>query len=52
MNGAEAIASQFGLVNPHARGSMGEVRCGRAPQTGNTAAVKLIWRHRTGEESR
>ena len=25
MNGAEAIAGRFELVNPHAQGSMGEV---------------------------
>jgi len=50
MNGAEAIAGRFELVSPLARGSMGEVHRARDLQTGDTVAVKLIWRRRTGEE--
>ena len=50
MNGARAIAGRFELVNPHARGSMGEVHRGRDLQTGDTVAERLIWHHRTGEE--
>jgi hypothetical protein len=47
MNGAEAIAGRFDLVNPHAGGSMGEVHHVRDLQTGDTVAVKVIWRHPT-----
>lgn len=47
MNGAEAIAVRFELVSPLARESMGEVHRGRDLQTGDTVAVKLIWRRRT-----
>ena len=50
MNGAGAIAGRFELVSPLGRESMGEVHRGRDLQTGDTVAVKLIWRRRTGEE--
>ena len=50
MNGAEPIAGRFELAGPLARGSMGEVHRALDLQTGETVAVKLIWRRRTGEE--
>ncbi len=50
MNGDNAIAGRFELISPLARGSMGEVHRARDLQTGDTVAVKLIWRRRTGEE--
>ena len=50
MNGGEAIAGRLELVNPQVRGSVGEVHRGRDLQTGDTVAVRLIWRRGTGEE--
>ena len=42
MNGGEAIAGPFELVNPHSRGNMGEVRRSPDLQIGDTVALKLI----------
>jgi hypothetical protein len=50
MNVTEPLAGRFELVSPLARGTMGDVHSGRDLQTGDTVAVKLIWRRRTGEE--
>ena len=50
MSDSDAVAGRFELVSPLARGSMGEVHRARDLQTGETVAVKLIWRRRTGEE--
>jgi hypothetical protein len=50
MNGAEAIAGRFELVNPHARGKHG--RSAPRPRSADRRhrAVRLIWRRGTGEE--
>jgi hypothetical protein len=49
MTDSDVVAGRFALVSPLARGSMGEVHRARDLQTGETVAVKLIWRRRTGE---
>src|SRR6266704_5645384 len=50
MSDSDAVAGRFVLVSPLARGSMGEVHRARDLQTGETVAVKLIWRRRSGEQ--
>lgn len=50
MSEPDVVAGRFALISPLARGSMGEVHRARDLQTGDTVAVKLIWRRRTGEE--
>ncbi|HEX7163114.1 MAG TPA: serine/threonine-protein kinase, partial [Trebonia sp.] len=50
MSGAEVVAGRFELLAPVARGNMGEVHQARDRETGETVAVKLIWRRRSGEQ--
>jgi tRNA A-37 threonylcarbamoyl transferase component Bud32 len=50
MGGGEVIAGRFELLAPVARGNMGEVYQARDRDTGETVAVKLIWRRRSGEQ--
>jgi tRNA A-37 threonylcarbamoyl transferase component Bud32 len=49
MNGSDVIAGRFEILGPLARGNMGEVHRARDLQTGETVAVKMILRRRTGE---
>jgi tRNA A-37 threonylcarbamoyl transferase component Bud32 len=50
MSGTDVVADRFELLGPLARGNMGEVYRARDVLTGETVAVKLIRRRRTGEE--
>ncbi|MGH3165417.1 MAG: serine/threonine-protein kinase, partial [Trebonia sp.] len=50
MSGEEVIAGRFELLAPVAHGNMGEVYQARDRETGETVAVKLIWRRRSGEQ--
>ena len=46
----EVIAGRFELLGPLARGNMGEVYRARDLADGNTVAVKLMRRRRSGEQ--
>ena len=50
MSGADVIAGRFEILGPQARGNMGEVYRARDLETGDTVAVKVIRRRRSGEE--
>ena len=50
MSGADVVAGQFEIIGPQARGNMGEVYRARDLNTGETVAVKVIRRRRSGEE--
>lgn len=44
MSGADLIVGRFKVLGPQARGNMGEVYRARDLETGETVAVKVIWR--------
>src|SRR5262245_37218955 len=50
MSGPDLIAGRFEVLGPQARGNMGEVYRARDLETGETVAVKVIRRRRSGEE--